>query len=204
MRGGPAARNGDAAALARRRRAGARAVARRDRLRLRRGAARAPGGGASRGCCRWSATSAASAPRRSISATPRSGRYDAYYEHGVSAWDMTAGALVCRCAGLEVRELAGGILAAPPALAGELAAIVDARRAVAAPRRGARLRVLSPRRWPPRAASRSPRKQRSSRSRRSRSAPACVPDEVELYGRYKAKVNLERRSIASRARPTGS
>jgi len=53
------------------------------------------------------------------------GRYDAYYEHGLSAWDVTAGALVCRCAGLEVRELAGGILAAPPALAGELAAIVD-------------------------------------------------------------------------------
>ena len=53
------------------------------------------------------------------------GRYDAYYEHGLSAWDVTAGALICRCAGLEVRELAGGILAAPPSLAGELAAIVD-------------------------------------------------------------------------------
>jgi len=54
------------------------------------------------------------------------GRYDAYYEHGLSAWDVTAGALICRRAGLEVRELAGGILAAPPALADELAAIVDA------------------------------------------------------------------------------
>ena len=54
------------------------------------------------------------------------GRCDAYYEHGLSAWDVTAGALICRCAGLEVRELAGGILAAPPALAGELAEIVDA------------------------------------------------------------------------------
>ena len=54
------------------------------------------------------------------------GRFDAYYEHGLSAWDVTAGALICRCAGLEVRELEGGILAAPPALAGELAEIVDA------------------------------------------------------------------------------
>ena len=54
------------------------------------------------------------------------GRYDAYYEHGLSAWDVTAGALICRRAGLEVRELAGGILAAPPAIAAELAEIVDA------------------------------------------------------------------------------
>ncbi len=54
------------------------------------------------------------------------GRYDAYYEHGLNAWDVTAGALVCRRAGLEVREPAGGILAAPPALAGALEAIVEA------------------------------------------------------------------------------
>jgi myo-inositol-1(or 4)-monophosphatase len=56
------------------------------------------------------------------------GRYDAYYEHGLNAWDVTAGALICRCAGLVVRELAGGILAAPAALVDELQAIVDAVR----------------------------------------------------------------------------
>jgi myo-inositol-1(or 4)-monophosphatase len=54
------------------------------------------------------------------------GRYDAYYERGVQSWDIAAGALMCRCAGLEVRRLepdppaAEGILVAPPELAGAL------------------------------------------------------------------------------------
>jgi myo-inositol-1(or 4)-monophosphatase len=34
------------------------------------------------------------------------GRYDAYFERGVHHWDVAAGALVCECAGLEVRDLA--------------------------------------------------------------------------------------------------
>ena len=33
------------------------------------------------------------------------GRYDAYYERGVNAWDVAAGELLCGAAGLEVREL---------------------------------------------------------------------------------------------------
>jgi myo-inositol-1(or 4)-monophosphatase len=58
------------------------------------------------------------------------GRYDAYYERGVKVWDVTAGLLVCERAGLVVRDLpaAGGapagVLVAPPALAGPLAALV--------------------------------------------------------------------------------
>ena len=58
------------------------------------------------------------------------GRYDAYYERGVKPWDIAAGSLLCERAGLEVRELpaAGalpaGMLVAPPALAGELVALV--------------------------------------------------------------------------------
>ena len=58
------------------------------------------------------------------------GRCDAYYERGVKAWDVAAGGLLCRRAGLELHELAprdgepAGLLAAPPALAGELLALV--------------------------------------------------------------------------------
>jgi myo-inositol-1(or 4)-monophosphatase len=58
------------------------------------------------------------------------GRYDAYFERSVKAWDIAAGELICRCAGLEVRELAErdglplGILAAPAHLLGELEEIV--------------------------------------------------------------------------------
>jgi myo-inositol-1(or 4)-monophosphatase len=58
------------------------------------------------------------------------GRYDAFYERGLNAWDLAAGALVCVRAGLAVRELepsppaAGGVLVAPAALVDELAAIV--------------------------------------------------------------------------------
>ncbi|CAB4918164.1 unannotated protein [freshwater metagenome] len=59
------------------------------------------------------------------------GRFDAYYEYGVQAWDIAAGVLLCRAVGLEVRELApegpldrGGILVAPPAVIDELAALL--------------------------------------------------------------------------------
>jgi myo-inositol-1(or 4)-monophosphatase len=58
------------------------------------------------------------------------GRFDAYYEHGVKHWDFAAGALICSRAGLVVRELPPvppaqrGLLAAPPAIADELQALV--------------------------------------------------------------------------------
>jgi myo-inositol-1(or 4)-monophosphatase len=58
------------------------------------------------------------------------GRHDAYYERGVQAWDVAAGALVCARAGLELHALdprAGepaGWLAASPALAAPLLALV--------------------------------------------------------------------------------
>ena len=58
------------------------------------------------------------------------GRCDAYWERGVKAWDVAAGGLLCARAGLELHELppAGGmpsgLLAAPPALAAELLALV--------------------------------------------------------------------------------
>jgi myo-inositol-1(or 4)-monophosphatase len=59
------------------------------------------------------------------------GRVDAYFEHGVQRWDIAAGVLLCAGAGLEVRplrargRLPAGVLAAPPAIAGALAQIVD-------------------------------------------------------------------------------
>jgi myo-inositol-1(or 4)-monophosphatase len=58
------------------------------------------------------------------------GRYDAYFERGVKRWDIAAGSVLCRCAGLEVVPLEpmppseSGVLAAPAALAGELLALV--------------------------------------------------------------------------------
>ncbi len=58
------------------------------------------------------------------------GRHDAYYERGVQAWDTAAGSMLCRAAGLTVRELepagglAGGLLVAAPAIADELAALI--------------------------------------------------------------------------------
>jgi myo-inositol-1(or 4)-monophosphatase len=58
------------------------------------------------------------------------GRLDAYYEHGVKAWDIAAGTLLCAGAGLHVEELPAreglpqGLLVAPPALANELRALV--------------------------------------------------------------------------------
>ncbi len=54
------------------------------------------------------------------------GRFDAYYERGLHPWDLAAGALIARRAGLEVRELraAGpdpsGLVVAPGALIEEL------------------------------------------------------------------------------------
>ncbi len=58
------------------------------------------------------------------------GRYDAYYERGLNAWDLAAGTLVCERAGLAVRSLeptppaGGGVLVAPPALVAELAQLL--------------------------------------------------------------------------------
>jgi len=58
------------------------------------------------------------------------GRYDAYFERGVKQWDVAAGTLICRRAGLAVVELAadellpGGVLAGPPALVGALRELV--------------------------------------------------------------------------------
>jgi myo-inositol-1(or 4)-monophosphatase len=58
------------------------------------------------------------------------GRYDAFFERGLNAWDLAAGELLCRRAGLAVRRLepappaAGGVLVAPDAVVDELFAIV--------------------------------------------------------------------------------
>jgi myo-inositol-1(or 4)-monophosphatase len=58
------------------------------------------------------------------------GRLDAYYERGINPWDVAAGELICARAGLHVErldpvgELPWGVLAAPPALAGELRELV--------------------------------------------------------------------------------
>ncbi len=58
------------------------------------------------------------------------GRCDAYWERGVKAWDIAAGGLLCARAGLELHELPAadgmpsGLLAAPPALAADLLALV--------------------------------------------------------------------------------
>jgi myo-inositol-1(or 4)-monophosphatase len=58
------------------------------------------------------------------------GRYDAFYERGVQIWDTAAGALLCECAGLEVRELdaegvlPSGLLVAPAVLVGPLLELV--------------------------------------------------------------------------------
>jgi myo-inositol-1(or 4)-monophosphatase len=54
------------------------------------------------------------------------GRLDAYYEHGLNAWDLAAGRLLCERAGLEVHDLAPvgpsgpGVLVCPPALSAPL------------------------------------------------------------------------------------
>ena len=59
------------------------------------------------------------------------GRFDAYYERGVKHWDTAAGGLICERAGLVLRELPPappadrGLLAAAPAIAAELLALVS-------------------------------------------------------------------------------
>ena len=58
------------------------------------------------------------------------GRWDAYYERGVNAWDVAAGALIAARAGLELRDLPAadedppGLLVAPPGFVDELYALV--------------------------------------------------------------------------------
>jgi myo-inositol-1(or 4)-monophosphatase len=60
------------------------------------------------------------------------GRFDAYYERGVKAWDVAAGSLIASRAGLEVRDLPAteedpaGIVAAPAGLIDELVALIAA------------------------------------------------------------------------------
>jgi myo-inositol-1(or 4)-monophosphatase len=59
------------------------------------------------------------------------GRYDAFYERGVQAWDIAAGTVLCERAGLVVRTLpaAGdapqGLVVAPPGLIDALEALVS-------------------------------------------------------------------------------
>ena len=59
------------------------------------------------------------------------GRYDAYYERAMNAWDVAAGELLCRSAGLELRRLPAkgvlpeGLMAAPAGLADRLAGLVS-------------------------------------------------------------------------------
>lgn len=60
------------------------------------------------------------------------GRLDAYFERDVKRWDIAAGALICRRAGLEVRELRespglpAGVITGPGALIEELRRFVGA------------------------------------------------------------------------------
>jgi myo-inositol-1(or 4)-monophosphatase len=59
------------------------------------------------------------------------GRFDAYYERGLNAWDLAAGVLLCERAGLSVRVLAP----TPPAAAGVLVApdaLIDAMESLVA------------------------------------------------------------------------
>jgi myo-inositol-1(or 4)-monophosphatase len=58
------------------------------------------------------------------------GRYHAYYERGMNPWDVAAGELLCRCMGLELRDLPArgilpaGVMVAPAGLADGLYALV--------------------------------------------------------------------------------
>jgi myo-inositol-1(or 4)-monophosphatase len=60
------------------------------------------------------------------------GRFDAFYERGLNAWDMSAGALVCERAGLSVRGLSAtdverpGVVAAPAGIIDGLVALLEA------------------------------------------------------------------------------
>jgi myo-inositol-1(or 4)-monophosphatase len=59
------------------------------------------------------------------------GRYDAYYEYGLNAWDWAAGEMLCTAVGLETRHLeplpgtGAGLLVAAPGLVDALQAIVS-------------------------------------------------------------------------------
>jgi myo-inositol-1(or 4)-monophosphatase len=59
------------------------------------------------------------------------GRVDAYYERGVKAWDVAAGALICERAGLEVRDLEAsgedpaGLIVAPAGIIEELLGLMS-------------------------------------------------------------------------------
>jgi myo-inositol-1(or 4)-monophosphatase len=59
------------------------------------------------------------------------GRFDAYYERGVKAWDIAAGSLIAARAGLEVRQLAAvgedaaGVVVAPGVLIDQLVELVS-------------------------------------------------------------------------------
>ncbi len=59
------------------------------------------------------------------------GRYDAFYERGVQAWDIAAGSVLCECSGLVVRPLRAkgaapeGVVVAPAGLIDELQALVS-------------------------------------------------------------------------------
>jgi myo-inositol-1(or 4)-monophosphatase len=59
------------------------------------------------------------------------GRYDIYYERGLKAWDLAAGELLCRQAGLQVVHLdaapplPSGVLVAPPSLVEPVLALLD-------------------------------------------------------------------------------
>lgn len=61
------------------------------------------------------------------------GRFDAYFERGLKAWDFAAGSLVAERAGLAVRRLSSqgsdpaGVITAPPGLIDELQALVEGR-----------------------------------------------------------------------------
>jgi myo-inositol-1(or 4)-monophosphatase len=58
------------------------------------------------------------------------GRYDAFYERGIHAWDVAAGTVLCMCSGLEHRGLEAedvapaGLVVAPPGLIAALAQLV--------------------------------------------------------------------------------
>jgi myo-inositol-1(or 4)-monophosphatase len=58
------------------------------------------------------------------------GRFDAYYERGLKAWDLAAGSLVAERAGLAVRVLPAigddpvGVVVAPPGLIDELSTLI--------------------------------------------------------------------------------
>jgi myo-inositol-1(or 4)-monophosphatase len=61
------------------------------------------------------------------------GRYDAYFERGVKLWDIAAGELICRRAGLALRtlpagregRLPAGILVARPGIVDQLAELLE-------------------------------------------------------------------------------